>query len=224
VANPDEITAVITLELGPNRVPAAEFRKAVELFTRWLDRLGETACGDAGDIAWELSVKSGSLLIEANPHSLSDQRHIDRVVSAASDPPAVLRNDLVSLSRLAIDGLRLWIGKESRDPASYRNVANDQPQPFSEYGTVEGMLSMLSDRARPRFTIYEPIWDKPVTCTVPEELVDRMRDLWRKRVAAHGMVHYDSKGHPKRIEADEVALFPYDETPIGAYRGMLSAD
>ena len=63
-----------------------------------------------------------------------------------------------------------------------------------------------------------------VQCTVPEELVEAMQGMWRRRVSARGMVHYDREGYPTSIRAEEVELFPYDETPIEAYLGLYAAD
>ena len=91
---------------------------------------------------------------------------------------------------------------------------------FSEYGTVEGNLSVLTERGGVHFVIYERVWDHGVKCTVPENLVESMMEMWRKRVAAHGMVHYRPDGLPTRIEADEIEAFP-DDSELPSHESVL---
>ncbi len=122
-----------------------------------------------------------------------------------------------------VPATRLLAGADRRDIlAENREKPDRHPARMAEYGTVEGTLDTLSARGRLHFTISEPIWNMAVQCTVPDDLVESMRGMWRQRVAAHGLVHYDREGLPTSIRAEEVELFPYDETPIGDYRGLLA--
>ena len=222
MANPDDIFATMTLELQPERVPVDTFRNAVVAFVKSLDVLTSEVCGDAKAIGWEISVSKGSVLFAVDPGGTSDPAAVQSIHDLAVNEPGVLRGHFQSIARTGVKGAYLWVGKERQPITRIVDKAREKPLPFNEYGTVEGELEMLSARGGPHFTIYEPIWDSGVRCTVPDDLLDRMSDMWRKRVTAHGMIHYDANGHPMSIRADDVALFPYDETPIGEFRGLLS--
>lgn len=227
MANPEDaagIVATVTLELEPDRVPAAVFRNTVLAFVKSLDELTDRVCGNAKAIGWEISVSRGSLRIDAEPGEASDPGAVRRIRDLADNEPAVLRRHFASVADKGAKDVHLWIGRDRQPVARLGSDEPDGPRPFNEYGTVEGELEMMSVRGGPHFTIYEPIWDSGVRCTVPDELLDAMPDMWRKRVAAHGLIHYDAEGHPVSIKADEVAPFPHDETPIGAFRGILRAD
>ncbi len=204
MAGPDDIFATMTLELEPERVPADAFRKVVTAFVTSLDALTGAVCGDAKAIGWEISVSGGSVLLAADP--------------------GVVRGCFQGVARIGVKGAYLWVGKERQPIVRMTEQEPERPQPFKEYGTVEGELEMLSARGGPHFTIYEPVWDSGVRCTVPDALLDAMPDMWRRRVAAHGMIQYDANGHPVSIRADEVELFSCDETPIEVFRGALRAD
>ena len=146
-------------------------------------------------------------------------------MSAATAPGAAGRHLLDTFPR-PVSVTRLLAGEDRRDIliAGQEGSAR-HPSHLAEYGTVEGTLDTLSTRgSRPRFTISEPVWNMAVQCTVPDDLIEAMRGMWRQRVSARGMVHYHREGLPTSIRAEEVEPFPYDETPIGEYRGLLAAD
>ena len=63
-------------------------------------------------------------------------------------------------------------------------------------------MDTLNARGSIKFAISEPIWNRAITCTVPDELIELMRDLWKKRISAYGKVHYNEEGLPLRIEAE----------------------
>lgn len=218
MATSEKIHAALTLKLGPDRVPAQVFLRAVRTFTDILSDLAREARSDAKAVGWEISVEQGSQVLRANiGHDTA--RDVTRSVLAAMErPPQRVRQRLRELSRLPIENTELWAGENHNDLLQLVEV--EPPQPFDEYGTVEGELSTLSNRGGPHFTIYEPIWDTGVRCTVPDSLVGSMQEMWTKRVAAHGLIHYDALGHPLSIRAEQVELFPYDETPIEEFRGL----
>ena len=224
MATDGDTPSTLTLELGPERVPYREFRRAVTAFVGLLGEVAEEACGDAEAVHWEISVSEGSLLIRADVPATMDADAATRVRDTVRRPPQRLRRTLNRFPRAA-PVTRLLTGEDRRDilVEEHEDVER-HPSQIAEYGTVEGTLDTLSARGRLHFTISEPIWNMAVQCTVPDELVETMRGMWRQRVAAHGVVHYDREGLPTSIRAEEVELFPYDETPIGEYRGVLAAD
>ena len=211
----------LTLELGSDTVPPREFLSVVRAFTGLLQ---DVAAQAGGQISWEMWASQGSLQIMAGLPSTTDKETVDRVMNVVSRPPRHIRRRLDTFPRPA-PVTRLLAGEERRDILAVEQEGSIRhPSQLAEYGTVEGTLDTLSARGRLHFTISEPIWNMAVQCTVPEQLVEAMQGMWRQRVSARGMVHYDREGLPTSIRAEEVELFPYDETPLGEYRGLLAAD
>ena len=220
MATSEETCAALTLKLGPDRVPAQLFLRAVRTFSDILADLAREARSDARAVGWEISVARGSQVLRADIGRETPRDVARSVLAAMERPPQRVRQRFRELSRLPIEGVELWAGETHND--LLRLVEVDPPRPFDEYGTVEGELSTLSNRGGPHFTIYEPIWDTGVRCTVPDSLIGSMQAMWTRRVAAHGLVRYDAQGHPLSIRAEQVELFPYDETPIEEFRGLYS--
>ena len=216
-----EDTPALTLELGPGKVPYRDFQQIVRAFTGLLSDISEEACGDPNAVQWEISVSEGSVLIAANLPAETDTNVVSRIHETVREPPRRIRRSLHRFPRV-VPATRLLIGADRRDILDEdRQDTKQHPSQTAEYGTVEGTLDTLSARGRLHFTISEPVWNMAVQCTVPEDLIESMQGMWRQRVAAHGMVHYDRAGLPTSIRAEEVELFPYDETPIREYRGLL---
>ena len=218
----EEVRPVLTLKLGPDKVPAQVFLRAVRTFTDILADLAREARSDARAVGWEVSVGKGSQVLRAEVGRDTAIDVARSVLAMIQRPPPRVRRRFRELSRLPVEDTQLWAGDNRND--LLQEVETEPPEPFHEYGTIEGELSTLSNRGGPHFTIYEPIWDTGVRCTVPDALVASMQEMWTKRVAAHGLIHYDAEGHPLSIRAEQVELFPYDETPIGEFRGLLSTD
>lgn len=219
-----EDTPALTLELGPDKVPYRDFQQIVRAFTGLLSDISDETCGDPNAVHWEISVSRGSVLIAANLPAATDANVVSRIQETVRKPPRRIRRSLHRFPR-AVPAMRLLTGVDRRDILVEGQQDTDRhPSQIAEYGTVEGTLDTLSARGRLHFTISEPIWNMAVQCTVPDDLIESMRGMWRKRVAAHGLVHYDGQGLPTSIKAEEVELFPYDEAPIRDYRGLLASN
>ena len=223
MATDDAPPAVLTLELGSSAVSPNDLRSVVREFTSLLDAVAGEA-GEPGDpVAWKVWVSEGSLRILAGLDPDADSNALGRVMGVVRNPSPSIRRRLDTFPR-PVPITRLLAGEDRTDILRRSQEPGRHPSQIAEYGTVEGTLDTLSARGRLHFTISEPIWNMAVQCTVPEELAETMRGMWRQRVSARGMVHYDREGLPTSIRAEEVELFPYDETPIGEYRGLLAAD
>ena len=221
---PDSNLPTLTLELGSDRIPIRDFRDTVRALSGLLADISEEACGDAQGVHWEISVSEGSVVLAARMAPATKADTAERVQNTVLHPPQRIRRALRTFPR-AIPATRLLVGVERRDILhETQDEPKRHPSELAEYGTVEGTLDTLSVRGGFHFTISEPIWNMAVRCTVPDQLVSSMHAMWRQRVSARGMVHYDREGLPTSIRAEAVELFPYDEIPVGEYRGLLAAD
>lgn len=91
-------------------------------------------------------------------------------------------------------------------------------EPLRAFGAVEGIVQTLSNRKGLRFTLYDTLFDKPVSCYLAEGAESVMRDAWGRRALVEGTVSRDPiTGRPINIrEVRYVELVP--DVPPGAYR------
>lgn len=242
MARPQDIDADITLELDGSEITPEKFRKGVNAFVGLLEAITKSVCRDDPLVEWRIRVKAGSNLVGAVTAEGANPNHVRRILALinegleqfelAGEVPPIYPDDAIKrirdLSNLAAkkaeDDTRVsvWVERRRREiTPAMRGAARAALRPaFSEYGTVEGHLSVLSDRQGLHFLIYERIWDRAVKCTVPDNLLDQMMTLWRKRVAAHGLVHYRSDGLPTRIETDKIEAF-LDDNELPSHDDVL---
>ncbi len=75
-----------------------------------------------------------------------------------------------------------------------------QPATTSAIGAVTGRVQTLSNRAGLRFNLYEPIFDKAVSCYLPQGQVELMREAWDRRARVSGRVSREAAtGRPIAI-------------------------
>ena len=63
---------------------------------------------------------------------------------------------------------------------------------MTAYGAIEGVVQALSMRRGLRFTLYDTIFDKAVSCYLKEGRESIMRDAWGRRAIVEGTVARDS--------------------------------
>ena len=233
MASPENIDTDLTLELDGSEITLEKFRKGVNAFIGLLKAITKSVCRDVPPVEWRMQVKAGSLLVGTNAAADANPNHVRRILELMDQglnqfgeagvvspvyPKAAIKHirKLSSLTATKADDdtrVSLWVKRQRREitPITYSSAREALGTGFNENGTVEGQLSVLSERKSVHYVIYERVWDRPVTCTVPDNLLEVMMDLWRGRVAAHGMVHYSPDGVPTRIEADEIERFPDDD-------------
>jgi len=77
----------------------------------------------------------------------------------------------------------------------------------SAIGSVEGTIETLSIHGRPKFVLYESRTRKAVTCQFTrEDWFERIKEVMGKRVMVAGLVRYNMKGEPLRIELENIRL------------------
>jgi hypothetical protein len=73
--------------------------------------------------------------------------------------------------------------------------------------SIEGKLETISVHGRPRFIVYHGLTKKAVTCKFePERWLERVKDALGRRVNVAGIVHYNVKGEPLRVEIEDIRL------------------
>lgn len=88
------------------------------------------------------------------------------------------------------------------------------------YGAVEGRVQTLSSRGRLRFTLYDTLHDKAVSCYLAEGHEEEMRDVWGKRAVIEGKVTRDPEtGRPLAVR-EITGVEVLSEVGPGSYRDL----
>lgn len=214
-------------------VSLANFETAVRAFRETVDALSREVA-PAGHINWVVDVlETGSTMLGVRGES-PDAAEVERVVDAfeavgsaleRSDPiPYSQAVDVPMRRMLAVlngDIPRVRFETPERDftiesapelrrpvaPASGRGVA---------YGAVRGRIQTLSSRNHLRFTLYDRVDGRAVSCWLRDGQQDLMRNVWDKYASVEGRVTRDSIGRPTTVR-DLTAVHVLPE-PRGDWR------
>lgn len=227
----DTVTIVLSGD-----VPLTAFAKAIARF----DALVRGLSADAGgpDLEWVIDDLERSSAL-ATARGVGEPERVAQVVQAYGKVGKDLEGD-VSLApysrrvRIAALGLRAIVGGKvesirlenaERDaiiravPSPLRVVtAEEIPRPTAAaYGAIEGRVQTLSNRGGLRFTLYDLLHDRAVSCYLQEGHEEIMRDAWGKVAVMEGWVSRDPlTGRPITIrQVSTVRVMPESK---GSYR------
>jgi hypothetical protein len=96
--------------------------------------------------------------------------------------------------------------------------------PVYSFGTIKGTVQTLSRRRGVRFTVYDAIFDRAISCYLKEGQEDEIKDYWGKTVLVSGLVGRDGEtGKPFAIrDISQIRLV--ESSAPGSYklaRGIL---
>ncbi len=92
------------------------------------------------------------------------------------------------------------------------------------YGAVEGRIQTLSSRTGLRFTLYDLVHDRPVSCYLQPDQQDSLRELWDRLAVVEGRVRRDSRtGRPTAVRRIRriTPIDPVDENAWRNARGIV---
>lgn len=86
----------------------------------------------------------------------------------------------------------------------------EKPKVIKSIGAIEGRVQTLSNRKGLRFTLFDTLHDKAISCYLKEGQEELMREAWGKRVLIHGEISRDSEtGRPFAVrEVNAVSIIP----------------
>lgn len=94
-------------------------------------------------------------------------------------------------------------------------VLKAEPALQPRLGTVKGTVETLHSRGALRFTLYDSIFDRAVSCYASEDSRELMVDIWGKRVAVVGRVSRNTVGQPTAIrEITDIGILPEPPDPM----------
>jgi hypothetical protein len=213
---------------GPNLTPE-RFMKAARAFFDLVQGVARNMTGSDDAIPWTVEVASGSAILRAKSSNERAERAVQAVVRGVNSlrsgvqvvPPWYGRDEINAARILAslVDGA---------DVTAIQIKNGDAPEDFSPavvatvdailesdksiaFGSIEGVIEMLSIRDGFRCTVYEPNYGRGISCYFNKvELENAAHLAFGKRVLVSGMIRYGKEGLPTTIHADAIRVFPPD--------------
>lgn len=232
MADKQDIDTDLTLELDGTKLTPDKFLKAATAFVGLVNELTKEAAGDRRAPEWTVQVKQGSNLIGLQPQPGYDPAIVQallakmkpgiKAIAEGEDPPADFpERALVHLRSLASVPtpdkpdvfVRVWVKKEpvKVDNKLAANLTTMLGLAYEDYGSVEGLLQVVSERGSYRCEITDPLTGKAIKCYLNEELLKVALSLFGQRVEAYGQIHYRADGNVIAIDVEEFVAFPPPE-------------
>jgi hypothetical protein len=134
-----------------------------------------------------------------------------------------VRREAKALTKVLNGGVRAIRFETAEADASVR-VPTAPPEAVlvepPAWGAVEGRVQTLTSRGGLRFTLYDTIHDRAVSCYLAEGAQDVMRDVWGRLAVVEGQVTRDvESGRPLSVrQVRSVSALP--EQSAQTYRGL----
>lgn len=206
----------LTLALD-GQVTLDDFARAISRFQGIVAALSKDTPG-AETIIWEVSdLQVGSAVADVTGRGPSSRvelvvREYERLgeelekrgplnFSSAVQEEA---RGLVRLINGRIEGIRMETARQEHLIGSGElpgvEVSEVPEFPRSSLGAIQGVIETLSRRGGLKFTLYDLMHKKAISCYLPPGSEDTMRDAWGKNAIVHGIVRRDpATGRPLSI-------------------------
>jgi hypothetical protein len=225
-----DMTLVLALE---GDVRLEQFSEAIDHFHKLLLHLTKEIAADT-TIAWNLEdLQYGSAIMAVSGHAAYDEPVL-RVISAfetvghalqESKPIPFSRNvanEAEALTKLISQDIRaLRFGTARQEAIIYGAFDTNRlafAKPMTSSGTVKGRVQAINSRGKLRFTLYDAIFDKAVSCYIEENQQHILTDIWDKVVFVTGRVtRQPDSGQPVSVR-DITAIDLVRIIEPGSYR------
>ena len=220
---------------------------AVRNFFGYVSEITDSQRGDGSQVTWTVRVKEGSALVGVEPNAFAPISRLSMIYEKAKFGPISLAEGniktaglsekavtyLKNLSDLAAKteserSVNIWVKREAINigPSISKNVQEDWESDYYDFGTIEGRLEAILDSSGAlKIRVRDFLYPRAIGGVVPERMIDKVLDYFRRRVEIEGRIHYRRDGTPISIEAQVIDVLPEDdELPTAAdVRGILSS-
>ncbi len=228
-------TLTIALE---GDVLLSQFAETIRRFTNLVDMLSQEVA-DNEPIEWIIDdLQAGSAL--ATVIGLAkEEEPVLRVVSAYGKVGRALqRNEPVPFSTAVareaaaitqviqdkITAMRFETAQsDSIIYGAFDSRRKASATPRVALGMVRGTVQALSSRGKLKFTLYDSIFDKPISCYVQDGREDVMREIWGKRVAVMGRVTREPDNGRPTVVRNITSIEPIQEAAPDSYKRARGA-
>ena len=97
-------------------------------------------------------------------------------------------------------------------------LRQSQVQPRVSFGVVKGVVQTLTTRGKLKFTLYDAVFDKAVSCYLQPEYQLQMIDIWDKEVQVAGRVTRQATTGQPVIVRDITSITPVVKPQKGSFR------
>lgn len=231
----------VTLRLQGDDIGLPEFAQAVEHFSRLMQALSHEA--DAEDVSWNVTdlVYSSAMTAAQGISQNGDRREeIDRIVRSyalvghglregTTDAfSAPVRTAAVNLSKVLGDGVTAVHFETPSDDVKVTEPelppAKRAAELIHALGAVTGRIQTLTSRSRLRFTLYDRLYGRAVSCYLTEGQEEMARDAWDKYARVDGEIWRDPEtGWPTSVRHITAIHKIEDEGTTHGYRKARGA-
>jgi len=191
----------ITLELS-GTVSLAKFAMAMKRFQALIVDLSKDI-NDGGKIDWQIEdLNKGSAITTVQGYS-PRLEYVERVVVGYGAVGVALQQrapipfseriqrDALNIAKV-VDGKVTALRFETQFVDAIVGPQIDAPAEIPSityaYGEVKGRVETLTIRRGLRFTLYDSLFDRPISCYLRSGHEESMRDAWGRRVIVTGLI------------------------------------
>lgn len=220
--------APLVLRIEGTRITAEKFLRAADNFFNLLRNVADDLSGQKGAVTWIVSAEKGSQVLIATPEAdeqvVTNVRLIPKVIhsgfreiekgcvrpEAFSDTALWHAKELASVSNGDGDIGRVLLVYGGQSSAISEQTSTHVSEILgakrTEDGSVEGRVTVLSDKKRLTITIDDTLTGHSVKC-IPREIDEqKLISAFRSRITAIGTVHFRRDGAPVRIDVDRIRV------------------
>lgn len=242
-------TLLLEVRGDPRNITLRGFLLALEKWVKVLADLDSAISGEPqGSLDWFVAdLSTGSLAVELESRSrLEDKNYgpevadafvtgVEHIEREGISPPYLSETGMQSMRQL----VRL-IGREGTSGLMVRHLSQevelsaraseniDQLMRIQQrsIGSVEGKLETISVHGKPKFIVYDDLTRKAVTCKFESERwLEKVKEALGRRVNVAGVVHYNAKGEPLRVQLEDLRfLRRQEELPATSEIGGIDRD
>jgi hypothetical protein len=244
MATADDIPTDLALEIGADLDPKRFIAAAREFFA-----FVESAAampGAAGRMDWRVKVREGSSILALFPapsvlqaEALAAYARVEAATKAlvSGDLSATHLEDATleharKLSELTVVKnatipMRVWVQRRPIlfGPDVGEFIREETKPAYLDFGSIEGTLNAIQDGAGGlELRVRDPMWQRPVKCYLPEDMLAEAMVHFRKRVELFGEVHYRKDDTPDSIRVARLDPLPSDDDlpSIDEIRGLFA--
>jgi hypothetical protein len=102
-------------------------------------------------------------------------------------------------------------------------IGRKEPPITYAHGQVKGTVQTLTNRGGLRFTLYDAIFDKPISCYLDEGQEHIMRGTWGRKVVVSGLIGREAEQKRPVVVRHITNIDVIDDTVSGSYRDARGA-
>ena len=225
----------MTIALDGN-VTFDSFARAISSFDRLVKALS-THLRTRQDIEWFVDDLAKSSAIATIRGESATMQKVELVVNSFAevghaletgeriDYPNTVAHPANELRRIVDDYVTSIRFETAGRDSLITNLGVPQPRTFMPpaYGSVEGRVQTITNRASLRFTLFDTLHDKAVSCYLQEGREEAMTKAWGHQAIVEGLVNRDPvSGRPISVrEISSVQIVPDSEFSYVNARGVL---